>query len=263
MSLARAHYWDNPTPMKPPQIFTILALVLLSAFAHAAKSGGGPGGGDEPAPRIAVYLDCSGSMAPYLEAEVRKQFPEADVFKVPAIKVWVDGTVVRGGAASVLPHKPAPAGPRVSLDTSRLSPTGKEILARFAGNFEVGSVGAWVDILRTEKRYDALVIFSDFNDQVLQLRSGRPLLQTYVDDAGQRSLPEAEIKDDRTVAEKAWEDVWVGSFDLANAGKAPALYLFSTRNPASRILQKSADVSGGKFTLIDWLRPDGPPKPAN
>jgi hypothetical protein len=41
------------------------------------------------------------------------------------------------------------------------------------------------------------------------------------------------------------------------------LYLFSTRNPASRILQKSADVSGGKFKLIDWLRPDGPPKPAN
>ena len=162
--------------MKPPQIFTILALVLLSAFAHAAKTGGATGGGDEPAPRIAVYLDCSGSMAPYLEAveaEVRKQFPDADVFKVPAIKVWVDGTVVRGGVASVLPHKPAPAGPRVSLDPSRLSPTGKEILARYAGNFEVGSVGAWVDILRTEKRYDALVIFSDFNDQVLQLRSGR------------------------------------------------------------------------------------------
>ena len=252
--------------MNSPKIFTILALVLLSAFAHAAKTGGKSGGGDEPAPRIAVYLDCSSSMVPYLEAveaEVRKQFPDADVFKVPAIKVWVDGSVVRGGAATVLPHKPANDGPRVSLDTSRLSPTGKEILARYKGNFEVGSVGAWVDILRTEKRYDALVIFSDFNDQVLQLRSGRPLLQTYVDDAGQRSLPEAEIKDDRTVAEKAWEDVWVGSFDLANAGKAPALYLFSTRNPASRILQKSADVSGGKFTLIDWLRPDGPPKPAN
>ena len=42
--------------MKPPQIFTILALVLLSAFAHAAKTGGKSGGGDEPAPRIAVYL---------------------------------------------------------------------------------------------------------------------------------------------------------------------------------------------------------------
>ena len=251
--------------MKPPQIFTILALVLLSAFAHAAKTGGKTGGGDEPAPRIAVYLDCSSSMVPYLEAveaEVRKQFPDADVFKVPGIWVWVDGTVVRGGAASVLPHKPAPAGPRVSLDTSRLSPTGKEILARYAGNFEVGSVGAWVDILRTEKRYDALVIFSDFNDQVEQVRF-LPYRKTYVDVAGQRSLPETEIKDDRTVAEKAWEDVWVGSFDLANAGKAPALYLFSTRNPASRILQKSADISGGKFTLIDWLRPDGPPKPSN
>ena len=251
--------------MKTQRIFTILALALLSAFAHAAKSGGIPGGGGEVAPRIAVYLDCSSSMVPYLdavEAEVRTQFPDADVFKIPAIKVWVDGAVVRGGATSVIPHKPA-AGPTVSLDTSRLSATGKEILARYAGNFEVGSVGAWVDILRTEKRYDALVIFSDFNDQVLQVRLGRPPLRTYVDDAGQRLLPEAEIKDDRTVAEKAWEDAWVGSFDLAHAGKAPVLYLFSTRNPASRILQKSADVSGGKFKLIDWLRPDGPPKPAN
>ena len=252
--------------MNPSKIFAIIGLALLTAFAHAAKSGGVTGGGEDVAPRIAVYLDCSSSMVPYLdavEAEVRKQFPDADVFKVPAIKVWVDGAIVRGGATSVLPHKPAAAGPRVSLDTSRLSPTGKTILARYAGNFETGSVGAWVDILRTEKRYDALVIFSDFNDQVLQVRLSKPPVQTYVDDAGQRLLPEAEIKDDRTVTEKAWEDAWVGSFDLANAGKAPVLYLFSTRNPASRILQKSADVSGGKFTLIDWLRPDGPPKPAN
>ncbi len=107
------------------------------------------------------------------------------------------------------------------------------------------------------------MIFSDFNDQVLQVRPGKTAVLTYVDDAGQRQLPEAEIKDDRTVAEKAREDAWVGSFDQANVGKAPVLYLFSTRNPASQILQKSADVSGGKFTLIDWLRPDGPPKPAN
>jgi len=252
--------------MNPSKIFAIIGLALLTAFAHAAKSGGVTGGGEDVAPRIAVYLDCSSSMVPYLEAveaEVRKQFPDADVFKVPAIKVWVDGAIVRGGATSVLPHKPAASGPTVSLDTSRLSPTGKAILARYAGNFEVGSVGAWVDILRTEKRYDALVIFSDFNDQVLQVRLSKPPVQTYVDDAGQRLLPEAEIKDDRTVTEKAWEDAWVGSFDLANAGKAPVLYLFSTHNPASRILQKSADVSGGKFTLIDWLRPDGPPKPAN
>ena len=252
--------------MNPTKIFSIIGLALLTAFAHAAKSGGVTGGGEDVAPRIAVYLDCSSSMVPYLEAveaEVRKQFPDADVFKVPAIKVWVDGAIVRGGATSVLPHKPAASGPTVSLDTSRLSPTGKAILARYAGNFEVGSVGAWVDILRTEKRYDALVIFSDFNDQVLQARAGNPSAQTYVDDAGQRHLPEAEITDDRTVLEKKWEDLWVGSFDLANAGKAPALYLFSTRNPASRILQKSAEVSGGKFTLIDWLRPDGPPKPAN
>ena len=252
--------------MSPSRLITTVVLGLLSAFAHAAKIGELPAATTTSAPRIAVYLDCSNSMAPYLsavEAEVRKQFPDADVFSIPHIKVWVDGTVVRGGVASVLPHKPAPAGPRVSLDPSRLSPTGKEILARYAGNFEVGSVGAWVDILRTEKRYDALVIFSDFNDQVLQVRLSKPPVQTYVDEAGHRHLPETQLSDDRTVTEKAWEDTWVGSFDLANAGKAPVLYLFSTHNPASRILQKSADVSGGKFKLIDWLRPDGPPKPAN
>ena len=35
------------------------------------------------------------------------------------------------------------------------------------------------------------------------------------------------------------------------------------RHPATRVLQKCAEVSGGKFTLVDWLRPDGPPRPGN
>jgi hypothetical protein len=203
-------------------------------------------------------------MAPYLsavEAEVRKQFPDADVFSVPAIKVWVDGSTVRGGATSVLAHRPPATAPRVSLDASRMTPVGREILARYAGNFEVGSVGAWIDILRREKRYDALVVFSDFNDQVLQVRAGKG--EVYVDDAAQRAQPEAEIADSRTVAEKVWEDSWIGSFEAARSGKGPVLYLFSTRHPATRVLQKSAEVSGGKFTLVDWLRPDGPARPAN
>jgi hypothetical protein len=118
-----------------------------------------------------------------------------------------------------------------------------------------------VDVLRREKRYDALVVFSDFNDQVLQTRAGAGAV--YVDDAGQRGLPESEIADTRTVAEKVWEDSWIGSFELARSGKGPVLYLFSTRHPATRVLQKSAEVSGGKFTLVDWLRPDGPARPAN
>jgi hypothetical protein len=142
-----------------------------------------------------------------------------------------------------------------------MTPVGRELLARYAGNFEVGSVGAWIDILRREKRYDALVVFSDFNDQALQTRSGAGTV--YLDTAAQRALPEAHILDTRTVAEKVWEDSWIGSFELAHAGKGPVLYLFSTRNPATRVLQKCADVSGGKFTLVDWLRPDGPPRPAN
>jgi hypothetical protein len=250
--------------MRLPKILTLLALLLLSAFAHAAKSGGSSGGGDT-SPRIAVYLDCSNSMAPYLEAveaEVRKQFPDADVFKVPAIKVWVDGAAVRGGAPTVLPHRPAATGPRVDVTAGgKMTPVGRELLTRYVGNFEVGSVGAWVDLLRREQRYDALVIFSDFNDQLLQARPG--VGQVYVDDAGQRSLPEAEVPDTRTVSEKLWEDSWIGSFEAARSGKGPALYLFSTRHPATRVLQKCADASGGKFTLVDWLRPDGPPRPGN
>ena len=250
--------------MKPPRLLATIVCALLAAFAHAAKVGELPEATTSSGPRIAVYLDCSNSMAPYLpavEAEVRKQFPDADVFSVPAIKVWVDGSTVRGGALTALPHRPASAGPRVSVDASRMTPVGRELLARYAGNFEVGSVGAWIDILRREKRYDALVVFSDFNDQVLQTRAGTG--QVYVDDAGQRGLPESEIADTRTVAEKVWEDSWVGSFELAGAGKGPALYLFSTRHPATRVLQKCAEVSGGKFTLVDWLRPDGPPRPGN
>jgi hypothetical protein len=250
--------------MKPPRLLATIVCALLAAFAHAAKVGELPAATTSSGPRIAVYLDCSNSMAPYLpavEAEVRKQFPDADVFSVPAIKVWVDGSTVRGGALTALPHRPALAGPRVSVDASRMTPVGRELLARYAGNFEVGSVGAWIDILRREKRYDALVVFSDFNDQVLQTRAGTG--QVYVDDAGQRGLPESEIADTRTVAEKVWEDSWVGSFELAGAGKGPALYLFSTRHPATRVLQKCAEVSGGKFTLVDYLRPDGPPRPAN
>ena len=247
--------------MSPSRLIATAVLVLLSAFAHAVK------GGDLPAvapsaPRIAVYLDCSNSMAPYLsavEAEVRKQFPDADVFSIPHIKVWVDGTVVRGGATSILAHRPPATGPRVSIDAGRMTPVGRELLTRYAGNFETGSVGAWVDVLRREKRYDALVIFSDFNDQVLQARAGAG--EVFVDDAGQRGLPEADIADTRTVAEKVWEDSWIGSFEAARAGNGPVLYLFSTRHPATRVLQKCADVSGGKFTLVDWLRPDGPPRP--
>jgi hypothetical protein len=249
--------------MSPSRLLATAVLALLSAFAHAAKVGELTAV-TTSAPRIAVYLDCSNSMAPYLpavEAEVRKQFPDADVFSIPHIKVWVDGTVVRGGATSVLAHRPPATGPRVSVDASRMTPVGRELLTRYAGNFETGSVGAWVDILRREKRYDALVIFSDFNDQVLQTRSGAGAV--YLDTAAQRTLPEAHILDTRTVAEKVWEDSWIGSFELAHAGKGPVLYLFSTRNPATRVLQKCADVSGGKFTLVDWLRPDGPARPGN
>jgi len=250
--------------MSPSRLITTVVLALLSAFAHAAKVGELPAATSTSAPRIAVYLDCSDSMAPYLsavEAEVRKQFPDADVFSIPHIKVWVDGTVVRGGATSVLAHRPPATGPRVSVDASRMTPVGRELLTRYAGNFETGSVGAWADILRREKRYDALVIFSDFNDQVLQTRSGAGAV--YLDTAAQRTLPEAHILDTRTVAEKVWEDSWIGSFELARSGKGPALYLFSTRHPATRVLQKCAEVSGGKFTLVDWLRPDGPPRPGN
>ena len=126
--------------MSPSRLITTVVLALLSAFAHAAKVGELPAATTTSAPRIAVYLDCSNSMAPYLsavEAEVRKQFPDADVFSIPHIKVWVDGTVVRGGATSVLAHRPPATGPRVSVDASRM--TGGEQVegGTFAGACEL------------------------------------------------------------------------------------------------------------------------------
>jgi len=110
--------------MNPPRLIATILFALLAAFAHAAKFGELPSA-TTSAPRIAVYLDCSNSMAAYLpavEAEVRKQFPDADVFSVPAIKVWVDGVAVRGGGLMGLAHRPPVTGPRVSVDTSRMTP---------------------------------------------------------------------------------------------------------------------------------------------
>ena len=42
------------------------------------------------AQRVAVYLDCSGSMRPYLEkvtAEIKKEYPDADVFRFDGARV--------------------------------------------------------------------------------------------------------------------------------------------------------------------------------
>ena len=60
-----------------------------------------------------------------------------------------------------------------------------------------------------------------------------------------------------------WAEALARLAELAGAGKGPALSLFSPRHPATRVLQKCAEVSGGKFTLVDWLRPDGPARPGN
>jgi hypothetical protein len=87
--------------MSPSRLITTLVLALLSAFAHAAKVGELPAA-TTSGPRIAVYLDCSNSMAdslPAVEAEVRKQFPDADVFLVPAIKAWLIVLRSRGRAS--------------------------------------------------------------------------------------------------------------------------------------------------------------------
>ncbi|MEN9537112.1 MAG: hypothetical protein RLZZ178_1109, partial [Verrucomicrobiota bacterium] len=49
------------------RLLTTAVLGLLAAFAHAAKVGELPLV-TSAEPRIAVYLDCSDSMAPYLPA---------------------------------------------------------------------------------------------------------------------------------------------------------------------------------------------------
>jgi len=223
------------------------------------------------AQRIAVYMDSSGSMSGYLdrvEAEIRKQFPDADVFMYNGLFIYAqDGFVMGGKRFRGQPMRSFGTGAR-ETDPKKMTGSGKTIYKKYDDNFKQGSAGAWLDIMKDEKGYDALVLFSDFNDGVTQFRikgekedanvkgGGYPIVYYDGTDGsiGRRS-------DIRKPDEKRWEQEWLKSFNDARAGKGPRLYLFSTNTEPQELLTKCATGSGGQIKMVTWLRDNLPPPP--
>jgi len=204
--------------------------------------------------KLAVYLDCSGSMRPYLaqvETEIRRQFPDADVFRFDGARVVVvDGEVAdgRGFDGHFGTARPGQSDP------ATMTPRGRRLLERIATRCEHGSLGAWIDWLLPED-YDGLVVFSDFQDGVRQYRqprSGAPEL-IYAD-GKRRQL------DERKEGDARWEKAWHGRFSGAPQGRGPRLYLFSIEVEPQPLLRQCAVASGGGVTMVGWLRGKSPPR---
>ena len=195
------------------------------------------------AQKIAVYLDCSGSMKSFLpavKAEIYEKFPDADIFAFSGAKTEIaDGEIIgartmKAKTLSALKQKKATD----ETETAKLSGQGRVIYGKFAGNFAAGTLGAWVDVL-TRERYDALVVFSDFRDGFRQRRNGKTV---YADSSY------APATDERTLRECSWEKEWVSVFSKKNA---PKLYLFSVRSRPQDFWGKCVEASGGEITILN------------
>jgi hypothetical protein len=221
------------------------------------------------ATKVAVFMDASKSMGRYLdrvEAEIRKQFPTADVFMYAGVWTNVKDDVIIGGSRYKGTTGRSGAPPVKSTDPDKLTSNGKRIFKQYDDNFKTGCVGAWIDIMRNERAYDGLVIFSDFQDGVTQYRSPkgakpdsystRDTTIIYCDSVRSR-LP----TDDRKPSEKRWEDELVSAFAAAKSGRGPKLYLFSTEIEPQPIFARCVAASGGQSKMVDWLRSGGNPPP--
>ena len=224
--------------------------------------------------KIAVFMDASGSMSGYLdrvEAEIRKQFPDADVYCYNGLFITVqDGMVVGGDRFKGQPVRSAGLGVR-ETDQKKLTGTGKNLYKKFDDNFKMGSAGAWLDIMRQQRSYDALVLFSDFQDGVTQYRIKGEKADANVQGGGFPIVyydginpSVARGSDARKPAEKRWEEEWLKSFADAKDGKGPRLYCFSTQVEPQQLLSKCVTASGGQIKMVTWLRtgekpPEDPP----
>jgi hypothetical protein len=205
--------------------------------------------------RVAVYLDCSGSMRSYLprvEAEIRKQFPDADVFRFDGARVVGLGDKVVHGRGF---HGPAPRlreGPTQTV-VATLTPGGRMVQSKVRSACEKGSLGAWMDRLLAEP-YDALVVFSDFQDGVrlYELRKGEPKL-VYSDSSYHKvgGAPKGQAR---------WQREWLEAFARGARGAGPRLYLFTVQQEPQPFLRACVAASGGSATSVSWLRKgDGRP----
>jgi len=204
------------------------------------------------AKRVAVYLDCSGSMRSYLprvEAEIRKEFPDADVFRFDGARVVGLGDVVVHGRRF---HGDPPRlreGPTQTV-VEMLTANGRAVQAKVRTACEKGSLGAWVDRLLAEP-YDALVVFSDFQDGVrlYEAKKGEPKL-VYSDSSYHKV---GGVQKGHT----RWQREWLEAFGKATQGAGPRLYLFTVQQEPQAFLQACVAASGGAATSVSWLRKGG------
>jgi len=161
--------------------------------------------------RLAVYFDASPSMLPYLErveAEIRDKFPDADVFLSNGVFIDVhDNEIVGGDKFKGTPYLNRPIGngskknakgELVPTETNlnKLTPQGRSIYKKYAQNFKVGSVGGFIDVLKDDRTYDALIVFSDFQDGIRQIRTKAiGNVPAYKPDKGMRADPPVVFSD--------------------------------------------------------------------
>ncbi len=201
------------------------------------------------AQRIAVYLDCSGSMRPYLTQvtqEIKNQFPDADVFRFDGARVVsLENNIVYGKTF----HGDAPRlteAPTQTID-SELTSEGRQLLSRIRTACEKGSLGAWIDRLLAED-YDALVVFSDFQDGVRiyeENNKGAPAL--IYSDSNYHKVGTA-------MPVKPWQSKWIDAFKKGATGHGPKLYLFSIQQPPQGLLKACVEASGGNSVSVSWLK---------
>ncbi|MDR2982621.1 MAG: hypothetical protein LBV12_10295 [Puniceicoccales bacterium] len=201
------------------------------------------------AQKIAVYLDCSGSMTPYLprvKEEIYEQFPDADIFEFVAIHIFAfDGDVYLGSNYKGKPHPQLVfynQPNRTYTNVEKLSQSGTAFYNKHKDQLEKGSFGAWVDWMLREK-YDAIVAFSDFQDGIRQFDKSWKTIHV---DAKSR-----QDTDKRTSAQKAWERRWLNAFKKPGA---PKLYLFSIEVEPQQLLQECVTASGGEVKMVTHLR---------
>ena len=204
------------------------------------------------AKRVAVYLYCSGSMRSYLprvEAEIRKQFPDADVFRFDGARVVGLGDMVVFGRRFRGEAPRLREGPtQTALET--LTPNGRSVQAKVRTACEKGSLGAWMDRLLAEP-YDALVVFSDFQDGVrlYEAKKGDPKL-VYSDSSYHKvgGVQKAHAR---------WQREWLEAFAKAPHGAGPRLYLFTVQQEPQAFLRACVAASGGASTSVSWLKKGG------
>jgi hypothetical protein len=109
-------------------------------------------------------------------------------------------------------------------------------------------LGAWLDYMIQEP-YDALVVFSDFQDgvRIYEQDSHRDPRLIYSDSYYH------PVNHGRAL-HYPWEQRWLERFALGQHFKGPRLYLFTVQQEPQPILLKCVAASGGASTSVSWLK---------